>query len=212
MPQITKIEKQKKARNRFNIYIDNEFYCGLYDDTILKFGIASGDEINHDKLESIRAFDEYIYGKKIAMDYLSYRIRTVSEIRKKLRSKKINDETAGKIIEHLKELGLLNDEEFARQLITEKIKNKSLSRRMLEQKLFEKGISKQTGQPLLDQLLNAETETTLAFKIYEKLSPKLKGLDKQDAKKKIYETLTRKGFDYDTINTVILKFNTEKAE
>lgn len=200
---ITKIEKQKKNNNRYNLYIEGEFFCGLYDDTILKFGIASGDELSEAKLNEIRDFDEYIYGKKTAFDYLSYRIRTIREIKKKLKSKKLNDHIIEKVINHLTELGLVNDEEFARQLVSEKIKNKPAGRRSLQQKLFEKGISKNISESVLNTLLTEDTERELALKIYEKLKPKLKGLDKQDSRKKIFDTLARKGFDFDIINEII---------
>lgn len=200
---ITKIEKQKKNNKRYNLYIAGEFYCGLYDDTILKFGIASGDELSENKLTQIREFDEYIYGKKISFDYLSYRIRTVAEIKKKLKSKDISPVIIDKIIYHLNELGLINDEEFAKQLITEKIKNKPAGKRLLQQKLFEKGISKQVSETAIEKYLTDEDEKKMALKIYIKLKPKLKGLEKQKAKQKIYETLARKGFEYDIINEII---------
>ena len=212
MPLITKIEKQKKDRSRYNLYIDNDFYCGLYDDTILKYGIAAGDEIKLEEVEKIRLFDEYIFSKKVSFDYLAYRIRTVAEIRKKLHSKKISGETIEKVIAHLKELGLLNDSEFARQLIAEKIKNKPQGRRMLEKKLYEKGISRDTSAEILNSMLDDSTESALAEKLYSKLKPKLNELEPVDARKKIYETLARKGFEYETINKIILKFNAEKAE
>ncbi|MCC6865321.1 MAG: RecX family transcriptional regulator [Ignavibacteria bacterium] len=210
--KITKIEKQKKNSKRYNLYISGEFYCGLYEDTIIKYGIASGIQIDESSLQNIRSYDEYIYGKKIALDYLAYRIRTVSEICKKLLSKKLNELTISKVIDHLNKIGLLNDEDFARQLVKEKIKNKMLGRRMLQKKLFEKGIAKQTGDSVLNELLNSDTENLLAFKIYDKIKPKLKHLDSPTAKKKIYETLFRKGFNYDIINNVILKFNAENGE
>lgn len=200
---ITKISVQKKARNRYNIYIDGEFFCGLYDDTILKYGIAAGDEVTEKEINDIREFDEYIYGKKISFDYLSYRIRTISEIKRKLHLKKLSDETIEKVIVHLKELKLINDEEFAKQLIAEKIKNKPQGRRLLQQKLYEKGIPKQISESLLDKMLSPQTEKYLALKIYQKLKPKLQGMLQMDMKKKIYETLSRKGFDYEIINEII---------
>lgn len=200
---ITKIEKQKKNNKRYNLYIADEFYCGLYDDTILKFGIAAGDDITEEKLQHIREFDEYIYGKKISFDYLSYRIRTVAEIKKKLKSKDISPVIIDKVINHLNELSLVNDEEFAKQLITEKIKNKPAGKRLLQQKLFEKGIAKQVSENALNKYLTDEAEKQMALKVYDKLKPKLKGADKQKAKQKIYETLARKGFEYDIINEII---------
>ncbi|KXK51695.1 MAG: Regulatory protein RecX [Chlorobi bacterium OLB5] len=74
---------------------------------------------------------------------------------------------------------------------------------MLQQKLFEKGINKQTGETVLEELLSADTEKLLALKIFEQLKPKLISLEKPEARKKIFETLARKGFEYDIINEII---------
>ena len=205
---ITKLERQKKNHKRFNLYLDGEFYCGLYDDTLLKYGIASGDEVTEKQIEEIRGFDEYIYGKKIAFDYLSYRIRTISEIRKRLKKAKLQDETINKVISHLKELKLVDDEAFARQLVAEKIKNTPSGKRMLEKKLYEMGIPKQVSDPVINELLDEETEKALALKIYEKLILKLQGLGKPEARQKIFAKLASRGFNFDIINEIIR----EKAE
>ncbi len=200
---ITKIEKQKKNNKRYNLYIDGEFFCGIYDDSILKFGIASGDELTENEIDDIRNFDEYMYGKKTAFDYLSYRIRSISEIKKKLKTKKLSDSNIERVITHLTELGLINDEDFARQLVNEKIKNKPAGKKYLQQKLFQKGIPKQISEDVLNNIFTVDIEKELALKVYDKLKPKLSGLDIQDKKKKIYETLARKGFDYEIINEII---------
>lgn len=200
---ITKLERQKKNHKRYNLYLDGEFYCGLYDDTLLKYGLASGDDVTEKQIEEIRGFDEYIYGKRIAFDYLSYRIRTISEIKKRLKKAKLQEETIEKVITHLKELKLVDDEAFARQLVAEKIKNKPSGKRMIEKKLYEMGIPKQVGESVLDELMDEETEKSLAVKVYDKLLPKLQGLDRQDARKKIFAKLASRGFNFDIINEII---------
>lgn len=200
---ISKLERQKKNHKRYNLYLDGEFYCGLYDDTLLKYGIVSGDEVTEKQIEDIRGFDEYIYGKKIAFDYLSYRIRTISEIKKRLKKAKLQDETIDKVVAHLKELKLVDDEAFARQLVAEKIKNKPAGKRMIEKKLYEMGIPKQVGESVLNELLDSDTEKSLALKTYEKLIPKLQGLDRQEARKKIFAKLASRGFNFDIINEII---------
>lgn len=200
---ITKLERQKKNHKRYNLYLEGEFYCGLYDDTLLKYGLASGDEVTEKQIEDIRGFDEYIYGKKISFDYLSYRIRTISEIKKRLRKAKLQEEVIEKVITHLKELKLVDDEAFARQLVAEKIKNKPAGKRMIEKKFFEMGIPKQVGESVLNEMLDEETEKALALKVYEKLIPKISGLDKQEARKKIFAKLASRGFNFDIINEII---------
>jgi regulatory protein len=200
---ITKIEKQKKARSRWNIHIEGAFFCGLYADTILKYGLHVNEDFSEKKLHEIKEYDEYIYGKEIALNFLSYRIRTVSEIRKKLKEKKISAKTSNKIMAYLEESGLTNDEEFARALIEEKIKNKPVGIRVLKQKLFEKGVPKQVGEDVLEKVFENVDEKSLAMVNYKKLQPKLKGKDRNEQKRKVYEYLTRKGFGYDVINEII---------
>jgi regulatory protein len=200
---ISKIEKQKKDRKRYNIYLEGEFFCGLYEDTILKYGLAAGDGVSEAELNDIREFDEYLYGKKAAMDYLSYRIRTNAEIRKKLRSKKLSESAIERVIGHLVDLGLLNDEEFAKQLITEKIKRKPIGRRLLKQKLFEKGVPAVTGELVMERIFSEINEKDLALWNFTKYYKKVKDLEISERKSKVFDYLARKGFDFDIVNEVI---------
>lgn len=200
---ITKISVQKKDRKRYNVYLDEEFYCGLYDDTILKFGLARGDEISEKNINEIVNFDEYIYGKKLAFDYLSYRIRTTAEIKKKLKDKKISEESIDKVIAHLNELKLLNDEEFAKQLVSEKIKRKPVGKRVLKQKLFEKGISKEMSEDVLEKAFEEVDEKELALESLNKYYPKILELERNDKRKKAFDHLVRRGFDFDVIKEVV---------
>ena len=114
---ITKIEKQKKNRKRWSIYADDEFIMGLSEETLLNSGLRADDEITKDKIAELKEFDEFVYAKKSALDFLSYRIRSTTEIGDKLRSKNISPDTVERVIAGLQKLGLIDDEEFARQLV-----------------------------------------------------------------------------------------------
>jgi regulatory protein len=200
---ITQLTRQKKNRKRYNVYLEGEFYCGLYDDTILKYGLCKGDEISEAKINEIVNFDEYIYGKKIAFDYLSYRIRTVSEIKKKLLSKEISEESVEKVLKHMAELGLTNDEEFARQLVNEKIKRKPVGKKVLKQKLFQKGISRELSDSVIEKAFDEVDEKELAMVNFRKYFPRLEGIEINSQKKKIFDYLAGKGFDFDIIKEII---------
>ncbi|MGH2576075.1 MAG: RecX family transcriptional regulator [Ignavibacteria bacterium] len=200
---ITKIEQQKKNKKRWSIFADGEFFCGLYEDTILKYGLKVNDETSGKKLNEIKDFDEYIFAKKTAFDYLSYRLRSFSEIKKKLISKKVSESTIEKVIKHLSDLGLLNDEEFARQLIQSKINKKPVGKKVLKQKLFEKGIDKQVSDKVLEKIYSESSEKEFALQNFKKYFPKIKSEDKRTQRKKTYEYLMRRGFDYDVINEII---------
>jgi regulatory protein len=197
---ITKIEKQKKNSKRWNLYVEDEFACGISEDTFLKFGLCTNDEITEDKLNEIKKFDEYQFAKKSALDFLSYRIRSTAEIKQKLKSKKISAGTIEKTIGHLAKIGLINDEEFARQLIQSKMGRKPAGKNVIKQKLFQKGISKNIADYIIGELYTDVKQNELINNVYDKYEKKVKGMDRFQKRKKLFEYLMRKGFDIDSIN------------
>lgn len=205
MITITKLEKQKKSNGRWNIYADGEFCFGLYDDTILKFDVHVNSSFSESELENIREYDEYIYGKNVAYNYLSYRIRSVSELKKKLKEKKISEKSITKVLEILEEQKLTNDDEFARALISDKLKKKPVGRKILRQKLFEKGVPKQVGEEAISKLVTDDDEYRLAEESIIKYLNKLAGLENIQKRKKAFDHLARRGFEFGTITELINK-------
>jgi regulatory protein len=200
---ITKIENQKKNKERFNVFIDGQFACGINGDTLVKFGLSTNDEIKEETLNDIKNFDEYLYSKKISYDFLSYRIRSVKEIKDKLKLKEISQGTIEKTIAHLKELKLLDDEEFARQLVKEKLANKPSGKAVLKQKLYQKGIPAEITKRVLEETFNDSNEKEFVKEIFNKYFGKVKGLDVFKQRKKMFDYLARKGFDFEIIKEVI---------
>lgn len=197
---ITKIEKQKKNSKRWNLYVDGEFACGMSEDTFLKFGLRTNDEISEDEIHEIKNFDEYQFAKKSALDFLSYRIRSAAEIRDKLKGKKISADTIKKTLAHLDKMGLINDEEFARQLVLSKTGRKPSGKSVIKQKLFQKGITKETAEKVIEDLYTPEKENELIADVYKTYNKKVRGMDKYQKRRKIFEYLMRKGFSIDSIN------------
>ncbi len=197
---ITKIEKQRKNSKRWNLYVDEEFACGLSEDTFLKFGLRTNDEISKETLREIEKFDEYQFAKKSALDFLSYRIRSTAEIKDKLRSKKISAGTIDKTVLHLSKMRLIDDEEFARQLVQGKLGAKPAGKNVIRQKLFQKGIPKNISDKVIAESYTEEKERELMANVFNKYSKKLKGIEKNQARRKLFDYLMRKGFGIDSIN------------
>ena len=97
------------------------------------------------------------------------------EIKDKLKLKKISLRTIEKTIKHLKELSLLNDEEFAKQLVLENISSKPRGKNLIRQKLFQKGISKRISEQVLDDVFKSIDEKKIICELFEKYSKKVKG-------------------------------------
>ncbi len=84
MAVITKIEVQKRSKERFNIYIDKgqgEEYGFSVDQVILiKHGLQKGLEIDEIELGNILYNEEVQKAYLQAISYLSYQMRTKQEI------------------------------------------------------------------------------------------------------------------------------------
>lgn len=92
MAVITKIEVQKRSKERFNIYIDKgqgEEYGFSVDQVILmKHGLQKGLEIDEIALGNILYNEEVQKAYLQAISYLSYQMRTKKEVEDYLRKKK----------------------------------------------------------------------------------------------------------------------------
>ena len=203
--RITKIEKQKKNVSRYSIYLEGEYSFGAYDDTLLKYGLRTGDELSDRKVKEIKNFDEFNYGKKVAYAYLSYKQRSRKEIEKKLKSKKLSDSSVVKIIEWLEELKYLNDEHYSKLFIENKTSKKPIGRVMLKRKLSEAGIDKELIEKSLTENYSEEKEGEKAGELLDKYMKKVRYKNEADQKSKCFKYLLSRGFTYGIVEEVIGK-------
>lgn len=203
--RITKIEKQKKDKSRYNIFLEGDFSFGLYDDSVLKFGLRTGDELDDGKITEIKEYDKFNFGKKIAYSFLSYRQRSKKELSQKLREKKITAPVIDKIISLLEDQKYIDDKAYAKFFIDIKLSSKPMGKRLLQNKLSEKGIDKETTEMILTENYTEDKEIESARILLRKYSSKIKGKDEHIKKQKCYRYLISRGFSFDIVNIVVNK-------
>ena len=204
--KVTKIEAQKKDKHRYNIFLDGSFAFGLYEDSVLKYGLRTEDELDEKKIMEMREFDEFGYGKKAAYSFLAYKPRSKKKLVKKLKQKKVSDNIIDDIIELLEKQKYLDDKTYAKSYLEDKLNSKPIGRRLAKLKLFEKGIDKELIETTIDENYTEDKEFELASKLMEKFEKKVKHKDPADKRNKCYRYLISKGFDYETAGRV-LKIN-----
>ncbi len=135
-----------------------------------------------------------------SLKYLSFRPRSIKEIKDYLTRKNFMEKTIEPTMEKLIELKFLNDEEFAKMWIEERQRIKGKSKFALKLELLNKGLDKD----LIEQLLKiAENDFETAKALFEKKKYKLKGLSKLEFKKKMSGLLLRRGFSFEIINKLL---------
>ena len=116
--KITSIKLNKNGK--YIVTIDNEKY-NLYQDTILKYLLFSKKEIDNTLFENIIKDNNFYDAYYKIIKFVSIRLRTENEIRKKLNTFFILKKDQDKIINKLKEQGYLNDELYIISYINDKI-------------------------------------------------------------------------------------------
>lgn len=204
MSEITNIIKSGK--NKYNIFLDGNFFCTLNSETILKSGLKIGREISQEEIEIIQMENERLVAFDKSLKYIA-NIKTEKQVKDYLYSKGYTDKTVNYCITKLKEYKYLNDEEFAKLYV--KSYSCKKGKRLLEFELKAKGIKKEIIKQILNKLPdNEEILENLAQK-FLKNKPK----DKKTAQK-LFAHLFSKGFEFEEINKTIRKhiFNFENEE
>ena len=196
MAEITKIEVQKKDKNRSNIFLDGEFFCGLQNEVVVGKGLKVGVEIDEEKLKEIVLESEKQVAFNKALTLLNTRFKTKHEIKTYLKDKGFDEFVIDEVVEKLVEYKYINDEHYVEAYINSN-KNKK-SKKVIELDLLKKGVSQKT---ITEQLENLESEADLIRALYNK---HIKNKEQTfENKQKAIKYLIGKGFNYDDIKKAI---------
>lgn len=211
MSKITQVEKQKKNANRYNIYLDGVFTFGGDEDLVVEHRLVVGKEIPQEQLEKL--LFEVEVGKLMERMYRLFNIRQRSEkeVRDYLRELNYKRKVKGRdeisspasefLINKLKQKDLLNDLVFAKAWVGARRSSKKKGLIALKSELFQKGIDKEIIEQVLSK--NGENEKDIAIQALGKKLKVWQDLSSLEFKKKSYEYLARKGFEYSIIKDVV---------
>lgn len=211
MPKITSVEPQTKNPHRFNIFLDDAFAFGTDEDLVVEYRLIAGkllDTADVDKLlfeTEVGKLAERMYrlwnirprSEKEVRDYL----KNLSFKRKIKGREEISEAAIELLINKLKQKGLLSDEQFAKAWVEARRKSKKKGKLALKAELYQKGIDQEIIKEVLEA--NGESEKTLATQALEKKMKVWENLPRLELKKKAYEFLLRRGFEYSVVKETI---------
>lgn len=202
MPQVTAIKPQKR-QNRFNIFLDGKFAFALDADNLFKSGLQINQEISQDKIEKLIKEYELVKVFDHVLNFFSFRPRSEKELDIWFIRKQIGEETQKLIKQKLKDLHYLNDEEFAKWWIEQRMNFRPKSKKVIGLELKQKGINKEIIVRLLDCYIAKDSEEGLARKIAEKYMKKIINLPQAEQRQKLQTALLCRGFTWETIKGIV---------
>lgn len=177
------------------------------EEVVIQHRLLPGKEMEEDLIGALTDLNRIASGYGRALSYLSYRPRSKKEMRTYLISKGYEKE-AEEIIARLEREGAMNDAEFARLWVRERIALKPRGAFLLRKELQEKGIPEELITEALT-LLDEEQEMELAFRQGLKKMKTLREKDWDSASIKIANYLMRKGYAYSLIEKILLRLEEE---
>lgn len=207
MPVITALEIQKRNKDRVNVYLDDEFGFGL--NLMDAAQLRKGQTLSDEEIAVLTDNDAIHKAVDRAIDFLSYRPRSINEVRRNLVKKDIPESVVEVAIERLQNHGYLDDEKFARFWIENRDTFKPMSPMALRYELRQKGVGDDILNPLFDEMIDVEDS---AYRAAKKHIHRYRGKTRQELKHKLGGTLQRRGFNYGVINDVIQRLYEELDE
>jgi regulatory protein len=191
---ITGIERQKKNRSRFSVFVDGAYAFSVGEEVYGKFLLHQGQELSESDRASIHSAEQESTVKMAALRYRSYRPRSTHEMVEYLRKKGYEERSVLLAIAFLRENKLLNDEEFARMLCRDRMMLRPVGTVSMKHLLIKKGIDRPVIDAVLAEVYDEENEMQMALREAERKHKRIHALPDLVRKKKIYEHLIRKGY------------------
>lgn len=197
---ITRIEKGSTYEKRYRIYVDEKPLFSIHEDILVKFHIRKGMHIDKAQLEHLFAEEEKNQVRRAAYHYLSYKPRTVHEVRQHLLQKK-STEYIECILAELIGKGYLNDYQYAIEWVRSKRSIKGWGIFRLKQELEKKGIK----YMWIDEVLREDYEQEYTRAMEKALKRYLRARQEPWVKieRKLGSYLLREGFSHDIMYKII---------
>jgi len=196
MSEITKIEVQQKDKTRANLYLDDEFFCGIAIELCVKFALKKGMEIEEEFLKEIVFEDEKSKAMNKAVAYINSSLKTSKQIKDYLRKKEYSPQTIDYVIDKMNEYKYLDDKAYAKAFVSTysskygKIKLKSM--------LKSKGVSDLDIEDVFSEELKIDNSIS---KVADKYL-RNKEINKETLNK-LGRFLCSRGYGFDEINAYI---------
>lgn len=197
--KITALRKGRSKEKRMNVYLDGRFSFSLGAETVWQEGLRVGDELSGERVTGLLETENFRRCHEAALRYLSYRPRSESEVRARLRRHRFADEYIGAVIDRLKEQGLVDDEAFARFWVENRASFSPRSRRLTGLELRRKGVA---GE-VIDRVVGEGDDAESAYRAAASRVRRWPRADYDSFRRKLAGYLRRRGFGYEvTKNTV----------
>ena len=170
-------------------------------DVAHQFNIHKGQQLTAQEISIINEFELFHKAVNTALRYVSYRPRSESEIRTRLRRQKYEIALIDKVLDKLKQQRVIDDTNFAEFWKDSREFFNPRSKRLIKLELRRKGVTDEIAERTTSDV----DDQAGAYKAALKKSHSLKNLEFDKFQNKLFSFLHNRGFAYQIIRPTIDK-------
>lgn len=196
---ITRLQIQKKNKERANIFLNGEYAFSLA--LSLAMGLQKGQELSASEVKALLADDEGKRAYAAALNLLGYRARSVTEVEQRLKQRDFCERAITETTDRLLREGYLNDTSFGEAWVESRLRSSPRGARALRYELRRKGVE----PDVIDEVLET-VEIDEEVAAWSAIEPKLdrwRDLEQYPFRQKASSFLARRGFGHDVVRPVV---------
>jgi regulatory protein len=201
---ITGVAVADPSTDRVVITIDKGYSLEISAELAREHRMEEGDEISAETQQRLLVENEIDEAREVALNYLSYKPRTSSEVQRRLERDDYRPAVVDEVVADLEEREYLDDRSYARLYAEERFTGKGYGPYRVQRDLRKRGVSQDTIDRALDEVFDPESVRQEAMRQGEKRWPKLAYEENARKRaKKLYDFLARRGYPFEVIKTVV---------
>jgi len=204
--KILSIKRSTRYNDRIIVKLDDKSVFRVPEDAFVLNPLHIGETVTLDEIEDYDVKMRLQEAKDAAFKLLSFRMRSIAEMRKRLKEKSFSQIEIDHVIDKLTKLNYLNDVEFGKAFVKEKIKNKKIGPKAIKSELFPHQLSPDFVDELIESIYKKyKINDLITFHLKRKKIKKNTQMNKSDLSR-LNNYLLRKGFEWDNINGLYVEW------
>jgi regulatory protein len=183
--------------------VDGAFSFALDSNTLTRAGLHIGEEISETEIKKLVQKDEFFRARDYGLLLLSYRDRSVRELRKRLLDRDFHREVVEELIDYFSKQGLVDDRIFTERWIEHTLESRPMGMMRIRHELRSKFVDDSVIEEVMRSRLDSDVERDLARRAASKKIRALEGYPSETARRRLQRFMRSRGFQFDIIHEVL---------
>jgi regulatory protein len=183
----------------------------LHAESVVSLGLHVDGVLTQEQLDDLRKASTRYEATTRAIRMLQRRPRSRRDVVQALRRKGVNEHLVQAIVADLQRDGLVDDAQFARLWVRDRLTLRPSGRRRLRHELLAHGVNAAIADEILTNSLPADRESEVALAQARRRAVRLAGLPQDVALRRLAAWLQRRGFSGDIVARVMRTVWSERS-